>query len=209
MTIGAQTPVCGDVAPGFERVRKEFQRNLQERGELGAACSVYYRGEKVVDLWGGFRDASRKMPWERDTLVLVFSTTKGMAAMAVAVALSRRLFELDKPVADYWPQFAQGGKGRITVRQLLSHQAGLCAIDTPLNAEILADSDQVADILARQSPAWPPGKRQGYHYLSLGLYESELIRRTDPQHRRMRSANGLESSSTLACRKTFLTSALP
>lgn len=115
--------------------------------------------------------------------MLVFSTTKGMAAMAVAVALSQGMFELDQPIAKYWPEFAQAGKGRITVRQLLSHQAGLCAIDTPLRPELLADLDQVADILSRQAPAWTPGQRQGYHYLSLGHYESELIRRTDPQRR--------------------------
>lgn len=175
--------VHGTVAPGFELVKEEFARNFRERGESGAACAAYHRGVKVVDLWGGFRDASRQHAWDQDTLVLVFSTTKGMAAMAVAVALSRALFELDEPVARYWPEFAQRGKESITVRQLLSHQAGLCAIDEPLNPAIFGDPDRLAGILARQAPAWAPGSRQSYHYLSLGFYEGELIRRTDPRHR--------------------------
>ncbi|NND99308.1 MAG: beta-lactamase family protein [Pirellulaceae bacterium] len=176
-------PISGSVAPGFERVLRAFERNFRETDEIGAACAMYHRGEKVVDLWGGFRDQARTSPWEQDTLVLAFSTTKGMAAIAVAVALSRRLFELDQPVCTYWPEFAQQGKEAITVRQLLSHQAGLCVIDAPINADLLADLDRLAEVLARQSPAWPAGQRQGYHYLSLGLYENELIRRTDPRGR--------------------------
>lgn len=183
MAQGDKIPIHGEASPAFSLVKDEFRRNLDERGDLGAACSVYYRGVKVVDLWGGYRDQARTKHWKQDTLVLVFSTTKGMAAMAVSVALSKGLFNLDTPIANYWPEFAQNSKGSITVRQLLSHQAGLCAIDTPINAEIIADLDQLADILARQTPEWAPGKKQGYHYLSLGFYENELIRRTDPKGR--------------------------
>jgi CubicO group peptidase (beta-lactamase class C family) len=171
------------VAPGFEEVEAEFRKNFAERGEVGAACAVYHRGEKVVDLWGGYRDADGREPWEEDTMVLVFSTTKGLAAMVVAVAHSRGLFELDEPVATYWPQFAQAGKGRITVRQLLAHQAGLSAIDEPLDVAKLADLDFMAEAIAKQRPAWEPGTRHGYHGLSLGWYQNELIRRVDPQHR--------------------------
>jgi CubicO group peptidase (beta-lactamase class C family) len=173
----------GIVAPEFHNVRREFERNFVERGELGAACAIYRRGQKVVDLWGGQRCALNSLPWTEHTLSLVFSVSKGMAAAAMAVAHSRGLFELDDPVAYYWPEFHQQGKRRITVRQLLAHQSGLIAIDQPVSARDLANHDALAEILARQSPAWQPGIRHGYHTLTLGWYQSELIRRTDPRHR--------------------------
>jgi CubicO group peptidase (beta-lactamase class C family) len=173
----------GEVAPGFEAVASEFEKNFAKRGEVGAACAVYHEGRKVVDLWGGYRDRETLASWEEDTMVLVFSATKGISALTVALAHSRGLIDYEERVAAYWPEFAQNGKENITVRQLLSHQAGLCAIDEPLNPRVLADLDAVASILARQRPAWEPGTRHGYHHLSLGLYEGELIRRTDPHHR--------------------------
>jgi CubicO group peptidase (beta-lactamase class C family) len=173
----------GEVSPGFEEVASEFEKNFAQREEVGAACAVYHEGRKVVDLWGGYRDREALAPWERDTLVLVFSATKGISALTVALAHSRGLIAYDEKVATYWPEFAQNGKENVTVRQLLGHQAGLCAIDEPLNPQVLADLDAVASILARQRPAWEPSTRHGYHHLSLGLYEGELIRRTDPQHR--------------------------
>ena len=182
-TEAGNREIYGDVAPGFEPVREEFGRNFSERGELGAACCAYARGEKVVDLWGGSRDRNTGAPWEEDTLVLVFSTTKGVSALAVALAQSRGLIDYDETVAAYWPEFAHNGKGGVTVRQLLNHRAGLCAVDEPLNPEVLSDLDRVAGILARQRPAWEPGKRQGYHYLTLGLCENELLRRVDPRGR--------------------------
>ncbi len=178
-----QQTVTGTVAPEFERVREEFIRNFAERGEQGAGCTVFYRGQKVVDLWGGYRDAHSGDPWTPQTLTLTFSVTKGMAAAAMAVAHSRGLFDLDAPVASYWPEFAAAGKQAITVRQLLSHQAGLIAPRRPLHAAILADHDQLATILAAQSPHWQPGWRHGYHTLTLGWYQNELIRRTDPAGR--------------------------
>jgi CubicO group peptidase (beta-lactamase class C family) len=177
------TAIYGTVAPGFERVRDAFARNFTHRKELGAACTVELHGERVVDLWGGVRDAASGAPWQEDTMVLVFSTTKGMSAIAIAVAHSRALFEWDDPVAKYWPEFAQQGKSAITVRQLLSHQAGLCAVDEPFDAVKLADLDRVATALAAQAPAWQPGERHGYHAVSIGWYESELIRRVDPKQR--------------------------
>ena len=176
-------PVEGEVAPGFEEVRREFERNLAERRELGAACAAYVDGEKVVDLWGGVRDARYGAPWEEDTLVLVYSTSKGLAAMTLALAHSRGWLDYDERVATYWPEFAQAGKGEVTVRQLLGHEAGLSVIDAPLDAELLADFDRLADVIARQPPAWDPGSRHGYHGVSLGWYEGELIRRVDPQKR--------------------------
>ena len=178
-----QLPIGGTVSSQFEEVREQFTRNFAERAELGAACAVYYRGRKVVDLWGGYRDAKTRQPWTEDTLVLVFSTTKGIAAMVMAVAHSQGLFDLDDSIAMHWPEFAQHGKGRITIRQLLAHQAGLPTIDRRLDAWKLADLDRMADILASQRPAWQPGTKHGYHTLTLGWYQSELIRRVDPRHR--------------------------
>jgi CubicO group peptidase (beta-lactamase class C family) len=172
--------IDGYVAPGFEAVREEFRTNFTGRGELGAAVAAYVGGSKVVDLWGGYRDASRQDRWQEDTLVLVYSTSKGMAAVAMALAASRGLLDYDAPVASYWPEFAQNGKGSITVRTLLAHQAGLSGLDVPLNARVLADLDAVADALAAQKPAWKPGTRQGYHALTIGWYESALLRRVDP-----------------------------
>ncbi|MEN0066438.1 MAG: serine hydrolase domain-containing protein [Myxococcota bacterium] len=175
--------VHGMVAPGFEPVRDAFIENFTRRKEIGAACAVYHRGEKVVDLWGGLRDPARNLPWEEDTLVLVFSTTKGVSSIAVAHAHARGRFDYDQPMAQYWPEFAENGKANITIRQVLSHQAGLCAIDEPLDLEKLADPDVVAAAAAKQAPAWTPGEHHGYHGLTLGWYESELLRRTDPKNR--------------------------
>jgi len=118
----------GRVAPGFEEVRVEFERNFSERGEIGAAVAAYWRGGKVVDLWGGRRTSSGDAPWKEDTLVVVNSTTKGLAAMTVAVANSRGWIDHEAPVAEYWPEFAQHGKSAVTVRQLLSHEAASSSV---------------------------------------------------------------------------------
>jgi CubicO group peptidase (beta-lactamase class C family) len=171
------------VAPGFEAVPAEFERNFVERGEIGAAVAAYWRGEKVVDLWGGRRTPTGDAPWSEDTMVKVNSTTKGLAAMTVAVANSRGWIDYDAAVADYWPEFAQNGKGAITVRQLLGHQAGLVRLDEPLALDALRDLDKVARVLARQRPVWEPGTRHGYHAITIGLYVQELIRHADPAHR--------------------------
>lgn len=175
--------ISGTVDERFAPVRAAFERNFLVRGELGGACAAYFRGEKVVDLWGGYREPAAENLWEEDTLCCVFSTTKGMSAVALAVAHSRRWFELDEPVANYWPEFAKRGKQDITVRQLLAHQAGLSAIDEPLNPDKLADLDYMAEVTARQKPAWKPGSRHGYHGLSLGFFQNEFVRRIDPKHR--------------------------
>jgi CubicO group peptidase (beta-lactamase class C family) len=175
--------VQGHVAEGFEEVRREFERNLLHRRELGAACAAYAGGEKVVDLWGGVRDARNGAPWEEDTLVVVYSTSKGLAAMTLALAHSRGWLDYDERVASYWPEFAQAGKEQVTVRELLAHEAGLPVIDEPLDARVLADFDRLAGAIARQKPLWPPGERHGYHGVSLGWYEGELVRRVDPEHR--------------------------
>jgi len=173
----------GFVAPGFEEVRAEFERNLRERGEIGAAVAAYWRGEKVVDLWGGLRIPGGTAPWNEDTMVIVNSTTKGLAAMTLALANARGWLDYDAPVAYYWPEFAQNGKSTITVRQLLAHEAGLVVLDEEVTVEKLRDLDYMAGLLARQKPAWPPGTRHGYHTMTIGLYMQELVRRVDPDHR--------------------------
>ncbi len=178
-----QSQIHGTVARGFEKVRDAFIENFEKRNELGAACAIYHNGEKVVDLWGGVRDKQTDAPWEEDTLILVFSTTKGIASLAVAHAHSRGLFAYDDLVAQHWPEFAVNGKAAITIRQLLSHKAGLSAIDEPLDLAALGDPDRVAAAIGKQKPAWTPGEKHGYHALTLGWYEGELLRRVDPQGR--------------------------
>ena len=176
-------PVQGEVTRGFEAVRDAFVENFARRGELGGACCAYYRGERVVDLWGGTRNSKTAEPWEQDTMVIVHSATKGLAAMTLAIAHSRGWIDYEERVSAYWPEFAQQGKARITVRQLLGHQAGLFKFDEPVDRSVVADLDRLAAVLARQKPAWEPGTRQAYHALTLGFYEGELLRRVDPRHR--------------------------
>ena len=175
--------VRGHVGHGFEAVRDAFEDNFARRHELGGACCVYHRGEQVVDLWGGIRNKVTGEPWERDTMVVVHSATKGLAAMTLAVAHSRGWLDYEERVATYWPGFAQHGKEQITVRQLLAHQAGLFAFDEPVDRSVVVDLDRLAAVMARHKPAWEPGTRQAYHGLTIGFYEGELLRRVDPRHR--------------------------
>src|SRR5512132_3365697 len=150
--------IHGEVSKGFEGVRDAFKENFSRRNELGAACCVYCDGEKVVDLWGGIRNEATGEPWEADTMVLVFSATKGLAAMVMAFAHSRGLLDYDERVGTYWPEFAQNGKEKVTVRQLLAHQAGLFAFDERVDKSVVADLDRLAEIMARQKPEWEPGQ---------------------------------------------------
>jgi len=183
MSVAASHSIQGFARPGFEGVRRTFADNFARRRELGGGCCAYYRGEKVVDLWGGIRDKETGEPWEQDTMVIVYSATKGLAAMTLAMAHSRGWLDYEERVCTYWPEFAQRGKERVTVRQLLAHQAGLYALDEPLDRRLVADLDRLAVVLARQKPEWEPGTRQAYHGITLGFYQSELLRRIDPQHR--------------------------
>ena len=175
--------IQGDVEAGYGKVADAFRANFRDGAEVGAAVAVYRDGVKVVDLWGGYRNGLTKNPWRADTMVNMFSTTKGVAALVVAAAVSRGLISYDARVADYWPEFAQAGKGDVTVRQLLGHQAGLCALKPKPTLADVADPARLAPILAAQAPAWRPGSRHGYHAITLGWYKSELIRRTDPAGR--------------------------
>jgi CubicO group peptidase (beta-lactamase class C family) len=175
--------IGGDVDEGYGKVADAFRRNLSSGQEVGAAIAVYREGRKVVDLWGGYRNGVTRAPWQHDTVVNVFSTTKGIASLVVAVAASRGYLSYDAKVADYWPEFAQAGKEAVTVRQLLAHQAGLPVVKPPLTLQELADPPKLSAKLAAQVPAWTPGTRHGYHGITLGWYEGELIRRTDPAGR--------------------------
>lgn len=177
--------VHGAVEEGYGPVADAFRRNFALGREVGAACVVYRHGRKVVDLWGGYRDGVTREPWERDTMVPVFSTSKGVSSMAVAVLHARGLLDYDERVAAYWPEFAAAGKADVTVRQLLSHQAGLPALDRRLELRDLSGSATLAAALAEQRPAWTPGERHGYHGQTLGWYESELVSRIDPQGRHL------------------------
>jgi CubicO group peptidase (beta-lactamase class C family) len=175
--------INGYVDKGFEKVKLAFERNFRLKAEHGAACVIYHKGKKVVDLWGGYSDPKKKVPWREDTIVPVFSTTKGISALTIAYAVSNKCFSYDDKVADSWQAFGKNGKKDITIRQLLSHQAGLCAIDKAIDEKTIDNVEEFSDLLAAQKPEWTPGDKQGYHCWNLGWYQSELIRNADPQNR--------------------------
>jgi len=165
----------------FAPIRDIFEASFANGEELGAAIAFCLDGELVVDLWGGHRDVAKTQPWTRDTLVNVYSTTKGMTALCAHQLVERGLLDLDAPVAKYWPEFAAQDKGAIPVRWLLSHQAGLPAVRKPLTQETLYDWDAMAAALAEQEPWWEPGTRHGYHALTFGFLVGEVIRRVSGQ----------------------------
>jgi CubicO group peptidase (beta-lactamase class C family) len=170
--------VDGWVASGFERVLDAFIANFETRAEVGAAVCVYRGGQLVVDLWGGVADLADRRPWESDTIVPVFSSTKGVTAVCANLAIERGLLDADAPVATYWPEFAAKGKDAITVRQVLSHQAGLPLVEGSFTLDDVLAWDPVVEQLARQQPLWEPGSKHGYHMRTYGWLVGELIRRT-------------------------------
>lgn len=165
----------GFVDRRFKPVRDAFLENFTHRGEVGAAVCIYEGGEPVVDLWAG--EASPGRPWQEDTISVVFSVTKGVTTVCALQLVDDGLLELDAPVAQYWPEFAAAGKEAITIRQLLSHQAGLPAFARAVRVPELADWDRIVSILAAQAPEWEPGTRHGYHALTWGWLVGEVIRR--------------------------------
>ncbi len=181
--MNAAPEIHGEVDAGFGPVADAFRRNFERHGEIGAAVAVYAGDRPVVDLWAGHRDRRRTVAWERDTMAPVFSSTKGVAAFVLAHAVSRGLLDYEEPVARYWPEFGSRGKESITVRQLIDHQAGLPELDRVVRLRDLGDLDALAEILAAQKPLWRPGTRHGYHPITAGLYQNELIRRVDPAGR--------------------------
>jgi CubicO group peptidase (beta-lactamase class C family) len=167
--------VHGTVAPGFEPVRDAFAANFDRGEEIGACFAGTVDGRFVVDIWAGHRDAARTLPWEEDTIVNVFSTTKATVATAVAMLADRGLLDYSKPVAYYWPEFAQNGKAEITVAQALSHQGGVPGITRKLPNWY--DWDAIVDALAAETPWWEPGTANGYHAITFGHLAGEIIRR--------------------------------
>ena len=179
MTADATTELHGDCDPRFEVVRDNFAENFAE-GDLGASCAVIHRGETVVDLWGGHRDVARTLPWERDTIVNVWSTTKMFSALCVLMLHDRGALSVDDPVAAHWPEFAAAGKDGVLVRHLLSHTAGLPGFDPPVETEDeIYDWDACCARLAAQAPWWEPGTASGYHASTWSWLVGELVRRVD------------------------------
>jgi CubicO group peptidase (beta-lactamase class C family) len=173
-------PVSGTVAPGFEPVRERFAANFQRNDhcrEVGAALAVFHGERCIVDLWAGHVDASRTQPWRKDTLLNVYSTTKGIAAVCVAMLVDRGALSYDDTVASVWPEFAQNGKQSITISQVLSHQAGLPAFDDPTTLQDLYDWQGRCAALARQPSRWVPGKKTAYHPITFGYLAGEIVRR--------------------------------
>lgn len=169
--------IHGDCDPRFERVRDAFAGNFSERGEVGASLCVIVDGEPVVDLWGGHADAERARAWERDTIANVYSSTKGVAALAAAMLADRGDLDVERPVVDYWPEFGQAGKDAITVRQLLTHEAGLAGVDEKLPDLAVLDWEYMIGAMERQAPLWTPGEGLGYHAVTYGWLMGEVIRR--------------------------------
>ncbi len=167
----------GQCDPRFEKVREAFAANFESRGEVGAATAVMLNGRVAVDLWGGHMEKERTRPWTRDTLVNVYSTTKGLTAICAHRLVDAGALDLDAPVARYWPEFAQAGKEKIPVRWLLSHRAGLPAVGKPLPAEAVCDWDAMCAALAEQGPWWEPGTKHGYHAITFGWLVGEVVRR--------------------------------
>lgn len=156
------------------RLQSRFDENFSDRGELGAALSIWHRGESVLELAGGYRDARREMPWTNDTLVLLWSATKGLGSACLLHLLQEREISLERRVAEFWPEFGEAGKEQITLAQLLSHQAGLCALDEVVE---VTDYAAVVRALEKQKPLWPPGTAHGYHARTFGFLVQELLRR--------------------------------
>src|SRR5579884_2813618 len=171
-------PIAGTCDARFAAVRRAFVANFAEHGEIGAAVAVMVDGRPVVDLWGGYADAARRIPWRRDTLVNVFSVGKALATVCVLRLVDRGRLALDTPVGQLWPEFAAAGKGAITVRQLLCHRAGLPAIRAPLAPEAIFAWETMTTALAEETPWWPPGTRHGYHVNTFGFLVGEVVRRT-------------------------------
>ena len=161
----------------FEPVKKAFAENFKSGLDIGASLAVTIKGKYVIDIWAGFADEAQIKPWEKDTIVNVYSTTKVMTALCVLMLVDRGLLDLDAHVAQYWPEFAQAGKEELPVRYLLSHTAGLPGFDKRIQVETLYDWDTITNMLAAQKPWWKPGTKSGYHAITFGYLLGELIRR--------------------------------
>lgn len=173
--------IHGTCKPEFAGVKAAFEENFEKRGDVGASVAVSLEGELVVDLWAGHRDREHSLPWERDSIVNVYSTTKTMAALTLLLLADRGELDLYAPVKTYWPEFAQNGKDGVEVRHFLSHSAGLSGMDEPMSEEDVYDWEKMTAALARQAPWWKPGTRSGYHALTQGHLLGEVVRRITGQ----------------------------
>ncbi len=175
--------IDGFVATEFEPVLDAFTENFDTRGEVGAAVCVYFDGRPVVDLWGGLADPTNGVRWSEDTLVLVYSATKGVTATCANLLVQRDLLDPDATVSSIWPEFAANGKRDITVAQVMSHQAGLPLVEGEFTLEQALTWQTMVDALATQAPIWEPGTKHGYHMRTYGWLVGEIIRRSDPKRR--------------------------
>ena len=169
--------ITGHASPDFEAVADAFAQNFEHRGEVGGSVCVYHKGEKVVDLWGGYTDAEAKTPWEENTLSIVFSCTKAATALCAHLLVERGKLNLNAKVADYWPEYAKNGKEDTTVLMMLNHSAGVSAFREPIKPGGFLDWDYVISRLEEEAPWWEPGIRNGYHMVTFGWTVGELVRR--------------------------------
>ncbi|GFO39407.1 beta-lactamase domain-containing protein 2-like [Plakobranchus ocellatus] len=174
----------GFVAPGFERVLQIFRENYENGMEKGSSFAAYYKGQPVVNLWGGLADWEVKREWKEDTMGLFYSTTKFMAAITIAHLVERNLLTYEEKVSKYWPEFGQNGKENITVEELLAYRAGLSILSNDFYCSWIRDDPQrLHDMLVKQKPLWPPGTAHGYHMYTIGLYLNELVKQVDVKGR--------------------------
>jgi CubicO group peptidase (beta-lactamase class C family) len=178
MIMAGTFEIHGHCDDRFSSVKEAFANNFEQGLEVGASFAATIDGKFVVDIWGGYADEAQTRPWEKDTIVCVWSTTKVMTSICALMLIDRGLLDPDAPVAKYWPEFAQAGKETVLVRHILSHTAGLPALDSmPLPNEELSDWDRVVELLAAQKPWWEPGKDWGYHAITFGHLVGEVVRR--------------------------------
>ena len=168
--------IHGECDPQFSKVKETFEKLYQEDREIGSCFAVYKDGNPLVDLWGGFQDKDKTKPWQKDNLVTVYSTTKGVAAFCIALAMEKGLLKYEEKVSTYWPEFASNGKEDITIGMLMSHQAGICSPETR-NVDDYYNQNLMAEKLAGMTPIWEPGTASGYHSMTFGWLTSELILR--------------------------------
>ena len=173
----SEVEIHGECAPRFAGVREAFEENFTERGDIGAAVAVTIDGEPVVDLWAGHADAAGTRAWERDTIVNVYSTGKGMLSLGLHMLADRGLVDIEAPVASYWPEFAQAGKEGVTVRHVLGHCSGVVGARRLLPKEACYDWETMTTALAEAEPWWEPGTRHGYHVWTYGWIIGEIVRR--------------------------------
>ncbi len=170
----------GDCVERFAPVREALAKNFAERNEIGSAVCVYHRGEKVVDLWGGYMDAGRTRPWRADTLCLMYSVAKSICTLSVHMLADEGRVDLDAPVADYWPEFAEAGKGAIKVRHVLSHWCGVWRNDAAQPGDMY-DWDRMVRVIEQQAPAWPVQTKGAYNTVNIGFITGEIVRRVTGQ----------------------------